>query len=246
MNKKLISGLAMAAFSAAIISAASAADLPVTKNAGEPERADFDIAFAVTLTSDYISRGLTQSDHDPAIQGSIEASYGIVYGGIWASSVSFGGARGAEIDFYAGVRPEIGKLKLDFGYNLATFTNNVEVDTGELYAKAEIDPVDKLTLGAQFFINPENSETYTEANFTFELPSNFSVSGAVGYVKNDTPYVTWNAGIAWNWDDWATLDLRYHDTNLSAADCGIDCSGRIVASLTLNTSLSRLARKPGH
>ena len=46
----------------------------------------------VAGTTDYISRGITQSDSDPAIQGYIEPSYGLgpvlgdAFVNIWASS----------------------------------------------------------------------------------------------------------------------------------------------------------------
>ena len=39
----------------------------------------FDIAFGVSVTSDYISRGITLSGNDPAIQGYIEPSIGMAY-----------------------------------------------------------------------------------------------------------------------------------------------------------------------
>ena len=51
----------------------------------------FDVAFGVAVTSDYISRGITQTDHHAAIQGYVEPSYGILYGGLWAANVAFGG-----------------------------------------------------------------------------------------------------------------------------------------------------------
>ena len=37
----------------------------------------FDIAVGVSGTTDYVSRGITQDDSKPAIQGYIEPSYGI-------------------------------------------------------------------------------------------------------------------------------------------------------------------------
>src|SRR6188474_430904 len=52
----------------------------------------FDMAIGVAGTTDYQSRGITQSDSDPAIQGYIEPSYGLgpvlgdAFLNIWASS----------------------------------------------------------------------------------------------------------------------------------------------------------------
>ncbi len=69
----------------------------------------------VTLTSDYVYRGVSQSDGDPAIQGGFEFEAdrgGFV--GLWASSVQFSEAtpretpRDLELDLYAGWRFELG------------------------------------------------------------------------------------------------------------------------------------------
>ena len=73
-----------------------------------------DMAIGVAGTTDYQSRGITQSDSDPAIQGYIEPSYGLgpvlgdAFVNIWASSdVDFGaGVQGAEIDVAAGIKPK--------------------------------------------------------------------------------------------------------------------------------------------
>jgi len=37
----------------------------------------FDLGFGLASTSDYVTRGITQTDSRPAIQGYIEPSYGI-------------------------------------------------------------------------------------------------------------------------------------------------------------------------
>jgi uncharacterized protein (TIGR02001 family) len=77
----------------------------------------FDLAFGAALTSDYMFRGITQTDHEPALQPYIEPSYGIFYGGVWASNVDYLAPEpDAEVDLYFGVRPEIGLLSTDFGF----------------------------------------------------------------------------------------------------------------------------------
>ena len=51
----------------------------------------FDLSFGATLTSNYISRGITHSGNDPAIQGYVEPSVGLGYVNLWSSNVDFGG-----------------------------------------------------------------------------------------------------------------------------------------------------------
>lgn len=205
----------------------------------------FDVAFGVAATSDYIWRGITQTDHSAAVQGYVEPSLGIFYAGIWASNVKFGGESDVEVDFYAGIRPEFDLLSFDFGYNYATYVNDPASNSGELFAKAYANLIDPLTIGGEFYINPDDSATYIEGNADLTLPHNFGVSAAVGHVGGDIPYLTWNAGLYYLIGDWATLDLRYSDTNLSQADCfaitditGNECDARVMLSLSVDLALS--------
>lgn len=200
----------------------------------------FDIAFGAAVTSDYISRGITQTDHKPAIQGYIEPSVGIIYGGIWASNV----VDDTEVDFYAGIRPEVGPVAFDFGYNYATYVGDASANSGEFYAKADVTASENATIGAQFYVNPDNSATYVEANADISLPKGFGVSGAVGAVSGSSPYTTWNAGIYYAPVEWAKIDLRYSATSLSFADCGSNaCDSRVLVGLSIDTSLSALKAK---
>ncbi len=75
---------------------------------------EFTYSFSVTGTSDYVFRGISQTDSDPTIQGAVSIGYGIFYAGVWASGLDFGGGptdrRDAEIeiDYYAGIKPTWG------------------------------------------------------------------------------------------------------------------------------------------
>lgn len=62
-----------------------------------------ELAFGVAFTTDYISKGSTQTDSRPAVQPYIEASYNLFYVSIWASNVEFGGVKDVEVDFYGGI-----------------------------------------------------------------------------------------------------------------------------------------------
>ena len=71
-----------------------------------------DVAFGIAMTTDYVSRGITQNDSSLGVQGYIEPTIGMAYLNIWSSNVDFGGEgfRGAEIDTAIGIRPEFGPL----------------------------------------------------------------------------------------------------------------------------------------
>lgn len=61
----------------------------------------------LTLTSDYLFNGITQTDESPAIQGSFDFALDSGgYFGSWASNVDFGDDTNLEIDFYGGYAGE--------------------------------------------------------------------------------------------------------------------------------------------
>ena len=100
-----------------MVGSALAADL--TAKAPSPARA-WDIAFGAARTSDYIFRGITQSNHRPSLNAYVEPRYNIgkdnqLYIGIAGNSISFPNGATAEIDIYGGWRPTFGNVTLDFG-----------------------------------------------------------------------------------------------------------------------------------
>ena len=118
MKKIIISTIGAVALSA---SSALAADLPVKATpVVAPTPSAWDIAFGSAIMSDYIFRGITQSNHKPSVAAYFEPRYNLnadwqLYVGIAGESISFPNRAAAEIDIYGGIRPTFGKLALDFG-----------------------------------------------------------------------------------------------------------------------------------
>ena len=112
---------AVAAFALATGSA-SAADL-VTKAkpvAAPPEPPAWDLAFGSAIASDYLFRGVTQSNHKPSVAAYFEPRYSInkdnqLYLGIGGASIDFPNRAAGEVDFYGGWRPTVGPLAFDLG-----------------------------------------------------------------------------------------------------------------------------------
>ena len=77
------------------------------------------------LTTDYVFRGFSQTAEGAAIQGGFDATCGMFYAGMWASSAGLmGGDRHrqtctggfpfdahVEVDFYAGIKPKTGRSR---------------------------------------------------------------------------------------------------------------------------------------
>jgi hypothetical protein len=118
MKKLTLAAVAALALSAA---PAFAADLPVkAKPVAAPPPPAWDIAFGGALASDYVWRGITQSNHQPAYAAYIEPRYNVtkdlqLYLGAGGASISFPNRAAAEVDFYGGVRANFDKVAFDFG-----------------------------------------------------------------------------------------------------------------------------------
>jgi uncharacterized protein (TIGR02001 family) len=219
--------LAAAAATVALAGSASAQELKASYNLG--------------ITSDYVFRGVSQTQEDPALQGGVDLSYGVAYAGVWASNVDFGASDPTtEIDFYAGVKPTVGDTSLDFGVLYYGYTKDKGLTPGS-YSYVELKAAASrtfgpATLGAAVYFSPEypgkgGDATYVEANAAMPVAEKLTLSGAVGHqtIKNYADYSTWNLGVAYALTDKLSADLRYHDT--SEHGLGKIYDSRVVVSL---------------
>jgi len=169
----------------------------------------FTYSFNIGATSDYVFRGVSQTDNDPAIQGGVDVSWGILYVGIWSSMVDFDDAppANAEVDWYGGIRPTwespFGKVNLDFGVIYYSYPganpsavpglgdpNFVELKAG--YSWSALHP--SLVTGTTVYWSPdyvfETGSVWTiETLAAWTLPkvSIFTpvVNGVLGWQKGD-------------------------------------------------------------
>ncbi len=75
-------------------------------------------------TSDYVFRGISQNGREPAVQGGLDATYGMFYVGTWMSMVNFDAPETPSInkinaneewDVYGGIKPKWGDYTFDLG-----------------------------------------------------------------------------------------------------------------------------------
>ena len=117
----------------------------------------------VTFASDYVWRGMTQSD-GPAIQGGFdfEAESGF-YAGIWGSNVNFNDGAGSELDYYAGYGFSVGDVGVDIGYIAFDYPENqTGLDFEEIYSGLSFGD-----LGLLFASGQDGMPDYTEASYAF-------------------------------------------------------------------------------
>jgi uncharacterized protein (TIGR02001 family) len=206
----------------------------------------FTYSFNLAGTSDYVFRGISQTDNDPTIQGGIDLGYGIIYAGWWFSGLDFdviSNDAEQEFDWYGGIKPTWGHVTFDFGaiyytYPGASFVapfTGPDLNYWELKAGVS-GPIHKdLTLGANIFWSPdyfgETGSVWTfEGNAAWALPKvhifSPTITGLVGYQDSgDNAYFLfngfdnywyWNAGLVAAVDN-ISFDFRYWGTNASDA-----------------------------
>jgi len=240
---------------------AAAADLYGSAPAAPVEVADpshkLSLSANVALTTDYVFRGVTQTDENPALQGGFDATYNIFYAGVWASNVDFGGGpfgqdiANLEIDYYAGIAPKWNGITFNVGGLYYTypgaFDPGAELDYFELKTGASYTFAEKLTLGITNYWSPEFtgetgdadalelSAAYALANkwFNFFTPT---VSGLVGWQwvdDIDVDYTYWNVGLTLGFLENWSADVRYWDTDgLDCPDSGLfACDARVVGTI---------------
>lgn len=209
------------------------------------------ITTQLTLATDYLFRGVSQTQTGPAIQGSLDIEHdtGLYVAG-FASNVDFAAPADAniELDGLFGYRREIFGIKFDLGaiyyaYPGASdqpFTLNYwefalkasyEIGPATVLAAAYYSPDFQLESGTAF---------YTEGGVDLKLPFEFVLSGRAGYQtvdKNNRFGLPdfWNWSIAVSREIYGfTLAVGYYDTDISKRECGGSniCSPRALASIS--------------
>lgn len=218
-----------AAASMMLAGAASAADMavPVKAVVAPPPPPAFDIAFGVTGTSDYLFRGISQTNNNPAIQGFVELQLlDWVYFNVWASNQNWvenflwDGNSSLEVDFAGGLRHTWGAFTLDVGgvyytypgssdsLDPATMTmigpGSTNYNYWEIYAKPSYVVAPWLTVGVNVFWTSDMYATGTDgtalsATAKVPLPA-FGPAGDFGWYLSGEYGYQWLSSSAFNYD----------------------------------------------
>ncbi len=154
------------------------------------------VSFNASLTTNYLYRGMSQTNAKPAIQGGVDyANANGLYIGAWASTISWLKDAGAvssapiEIDTYAGYKGAVNKdVSYDVGflrYNYpGTYLVSPKADTNEIYGAVSYNIVSaklSYSLGDLFGTANAKGSTYFELNANYPLAdTGVTVGGHVG------------------------------------------------------------------
>lgn len=162
-----------------------------------------------TVTSNYISRGVTQTQNRPAFQPWVEVESNGFYAGLWASNVRFGGGDSdrVEVDVYGGYRWSVENTSFDVGY--ARYLYNSSGDCcGEVYALVEHEAGTLTMFGGAYF---GHSGGFTvndlHAGISVELMDRVSASSTLGHAAG-AAYA--DVGVTYAFSDNYDVDARVY------------------------------------
>jgi len=160
-----------------------------------------------------VFRGISQTAEGAAVQGGFDATCGIFYAGVWASSLDWSGdganPASLEVDWYLGIKPVTGKITWDLGVIYYSYPNSADLVAGrdnnylELKVGASGEIWKDGTLGVTVFYSPEyqyeSSSVWTvETSFAQVLPKlgmfTPTFSALLGYQSGGGDYQTFYLG----------------------------------------------------
>ncbi len=191
----------------------------------------------IGAASNYIWRGLSQTDGGPAIQGGLD--YGHASGfsaGTWVSNVDFGDGTNYELDLYAGFNGSIhDNLSYALKLTYYAYPDGRDLDFAEFGASATYQ---WLTLGIDYTLYGQaddapgvvdNEAAFIEgdlhyrASLDVDLPYELGLSLRGGYYDfryNDggNDYAYWGLSISRKAGDFGTFSLNYDQVGRDTYD----------------------------
>jgi uncharacterized protein (TIGR02001 family) len=196
---------------------------------------------SVTLTSDYLFRGVSQTNQEPAVQGGIEyAADNGLYVGTWGSNISWLSdmstpaapiSSSLELDVYGGYR---GKFSDSISYDVGALyywypgdfpSGFNSADTGEIYAGVTVGPFAHATFGAKysyaltdlFGYADSDGSGYLDLNANWEFVPTWTLNahGGKQWIENTdiAEYADWKVGVTKAFVDGFSAAVAYSDTD---------------------------------
>jgi uncharacterized protein (TIGR02001 family) len=196
---------------------------PTVSFAQEAEESNLSAHFGIV--SDYVFRGVSQSNREVALQAGFDYAFGDsgLYAGVWGSTVDFAaGSDGpnVEIDTYIGYGVDLGeKFNLDVmltRYNYFGDENGYgSINYNELITKFSMKDVATLTVGYTNDYSGLGEEvTYVNLGHAWDLGNDYTLNAGFGRSFADAgDYNDWNVGVAKSFGA-IEVSLNYFDTNL--------------------------------
>ena len=220
-----------------------------------PGHAAGELSANASVTSNYIWRGLTQTENEAAVQGGIDyADDSGLYVGTWASNVNYGAGDvfSYEHDIYAGYAFAAGGMDFDVGYLYYNYDDAANFDFAEVYGTVGMGG---FSFTASLLAHTEADEVgdqdfgfgeaiYLSADYGFEIAEGLELGLHLGYHDgdfaeafngNDGDYYDYNISLSKG-----GFSFMVSDTNVDgpAAEGGFDNDEpKFVVSYAVDLSL---------
>ena len=199
-----------------------------------------EVSGSITLTSDYLFRGITQTDEHPALQGGVEWAHDSgFYVGTWGSSISWLSdsdpdiSSQLELDGYVGFRGDVGDS--GFGYDVGAVyywypgsypAGFNKAATTELYAGVTWNILSakySYAVTDLFGIPDSDGSSNLDVAVGWEFAPSWTLNGAVGKqwvagTAGTASYAFWSAGLSKSFDNGFDIALAFHDNDLIGPD----------------------------
>lgn len=212
----------------------------------------------LSLVSDYRSRGISQTQNNPAIQAGATLQHASgLYIGTWTSNVDFGydSRTRQEVDYFAGWYWEASEaVNLDLGYLKYSYPKQNEYNQSEVYAALSVYGV---KLGGYYSNDASNAygdkqdTFYSYLGYETLLPLDVGLKLRYGHMDyKDPTFWSRNEESTNSYNEWevklvrdfigVTWGLSYVDTSLSKTQCASSYGFKDVCSASLIASVSKL------
>ncbi len=198
-----------------------------------------DVTANAGINSEYIFRGIPQSDGKAAAQAGLDLESSGFYLGTWGSTVDDGDSStndGLEVDFYAGYGFKLGEVELGVGATFYTYTDDFDDDYLEMNLSAgwQWFSLDAAIGRYENFTGPRLD--YQFYAFTGELKQFY---GTVGFFEDDFNGEYYEVGYR---DALAVQDTHIFDYQIAIIHSTDDLLGgqddtNIVFSLSRNFAI---------
>lgn len=209
----------------------AAAALSLASFAASAQDAESPFSWNVTGVSDYVFRGVSQTDEDPTLQAGFTYTSPVgLYAGVWGSGVDFGpGDPSTEVDFLIGYGVDVTEnVNFDVLLNRYTYPGASELNYNELITTTTF--AEQYSLTVAYTNDVWNSSTdgwYFGVGGEWALPEEFTLSANVGRSTFEDgiakDYTDFNIGVSRQFGLF-NLGLGYYGTDGN----GRDNSGRLA------------------
>ncbi len=207
-----------------LISMALLALMPLAAQAQEDDGSGFN--WNAAATSEYMFRGISQTDDGPALQAGAGYSFsnGFYVGG-WASNIDFGDDTDAEIDTFVGWNGDLNdNLNLDvqlIRYNYVGEPDGVDYAYNELVGKLSFAENYSATLGyTNDFLNTDTDSFYAAVGGSWTVGNEVNLTAGLGYTTVQGPedgYLDYSVGVNRDFGP-VNIGLGYIGTDSSGED----------------------------